>query len=97
MYKKRKEKEKIIPRTTSMIIKYLKCRANLSFDVYFRSNDTIRTVATSWDLILLKHKLYSITCSTIYRTSVSCYAHKVPRFTKGTHLIITFNNLQSML
>ena len=33
-------------------IEYLKCRADLNFEVYFGVNDAIGTIVTKWDLIL---------------------------------------------
>ena len=36
-----------IPKPASMIIKYLKCRADLNFEVDFRSNDVIGTKSKS--------------------------------------------------
>ena len=35
-----------------MIIEYLKCRADLSFEVNFGVNCAIGTIVTKWDLIL---------------------------------------------
>ena len=34
-----------------MTIKYLKCRADLNFEVDFRVNCAIGTIMTKWDLI----------------------------------------------
>ena len=41
-----------IPELVSKNIEYLKCRANLNFEVEFRSNDAIGTLATWWDCSL---------------------------------------------
>ena len=35
-----------------MTIKYLKCRADLKFEVDFGANGAIGTIVTKWDLIL---------------------------------------------
>ena len=35
-----------------MTIEYLKCRADLNFEVDFRVNGAIGTIMTKWDLIL---------------------------------------------
>ena len=41
-----------IPSEVLITIDYLKCRADLNFEVDFVSNSTIGTVATLWDLTL---------------------------------------------
>ena len=35
-----------------MTVEYLKCRADLNFEVDFGANGTIGTIMTKWDLIL---------------------------------------------
>ena len=37
-----------------MTIEYLKCRADLNFEVDFRVNGAIGMIMTKWDLILLE-------------------------------------------
>ena len=37
-----------------MTIEYLKCRADLNFEVDFRVNGAIGTIMTKWDLILFR-------------------------------------------
>ena len=37
-----------------MTIEYLKCRSDLNFEVDFRVNGAIVTIAAKWDLILFE-------------------------------------------
>ena len=43
-----------------MTVEYLKCRADLNFEVDFRVNDIIGTIATKWDLILFRKSIVFI-------------------------------------
>ena len=43
-----------------MTIEYLTCRADLNFEVDFRVNGVIGSIATKWDLISLKSKFVFI-------------------------------------
>ena len=43
-----------------MTIEYLKCRADLNFEVDFEVNSAIGTIVTKWDLILFERDRFHL-------------------------------------
>ena len=54
-----------------MTIEYLKCLADLSFEVHFRVNDVIGTIATKCDLILFRKWIVFINYIIIFKNLIN--------------------------